>query len=138
VLRKDILSYQKVKEKGVVLDRTYAITRRVGLSQVPLAVVTIRYLNLAWLSPQFQYWFSQLSASTRVLGCLGVFLLLVLFKICLSAGIFVGTGLVQNRELIKHEVRAEATGVQRLKANKSASALSNIERYTMHKGRVIA
>jgi hypothetical protein len=138
VIRKDILSYQKVKEKGVVLDRTYAITRRVGLSQVPLAVVTIRYLNLAWLSPQFQYWFTALPVRTRILGCSGLFLLLVLIKIILSAATFVCTGLVHNRELVKREARAEATGTMKMPSKKSASALSNIERYTMYKGHVIA
>ncbi len=138
VIRKDILSYQKVKEKGVVLDRIYAITRRVGLSQVPLAVVIIRYLNLAWLSPQFQYWFGALPVRTRIISCSSLFLLLVLFKIILSAAIFVCTGLVHNRELVKREARAEATGTMRLPSKKSASALSNIERYTMYKGHVIA
>ena len=138
VIRKDILSYQKVKEKGVVLDRIYAITRRVGLSQVPLAVVTIRYLNLAWLSPQFQYWFNAFPARTRILGCAGLFLLLVLFKIILSTTIFVCTGFAHNRELVRREARAEATGASRMPSKKSASALSNIERYTMYKGHVIA
>ena len=138
VIRKDILSYQKVKVKGVVLDRIYAITRRVGLSQVPLAVVIIRYLNLAWLSPQFQYWFRGLPQRTRVIGCASLFLLLVLFKIILSAAIFVCIGLVHNRELVKREAFAEATGTMRLPSKKSASALSNIERYTVYKGHVIA
>jgi hypothetical protein len=138
VLRKDILGYQKVKEKGSVLDRTYAITRRVGLSQIPLVVVTIRYLNLAWLSPQFQYWFYSLSASTRVLGCCAIFLSLVLFKMAFSVGIYVLCGTIHNKELVAREVKALTTGVKRLSNKKSASALSNIERYTMIKGHVIA
>ena len=138
VLRKDILSYQKVKEKSSVLDRTYAITRRVGLSQVPLVVVTIRYLNLVWLSPQFQYWYNNLPIRTRVLGCSAIFLLLVLFKMAFSVCIFVLCGMIHNKELVAREVKALTTGVKRLATKKSASALSNIERYTMIKGHVIA
>jgi hypothetical protein len=132
VLRKDILSYQKDKEKGV--DRTYAITRRVGLSQVPLACVTIRYLNLAWTSPQFQYAFSQWSSSMKWSVISLLFLGLLLFKVIFGIAIFFYAGFVHNRELILREQR-NAGMPSGIKA--SASALSNIERYTTHKGHVI-
>eukprot|EP00605_Chrysophyceae_sp_TOSAG23-4_P001907 GSChrysophyteH1.ASY1.ANO1.2105.1 assembled CDS len=132
VLRKDILSYQKDKEKGV--DRTYAITRRVGLSQIPLACVTIRYLNLAWTSPQFQYAIAQWKNSHKwaVIGLL--FLGLLTFKVLFGIGIFFYAGFVHNRELTLRE-RRNAGMPSGIKA--SASALSNIERYTTHKGYVI-
>jgi len=132
VLRKDILSYQKDKEKGV--DRTYAITRRVGLSQIPLACVTIRYLNLAWSSPQFQYAFSQYSLRYRCMFVALLFVGTMLFKVLFGVGIFFYAGFVHNRELVAREQKN--TGMPSA-AKASASALSNIERYTTHKGHVI-
>jgi len=132
VLRKDILSYQKDNEKG--LDRTYAITRRVGLSQIPLACVTIRYLNLAWSSPQFQYAFSQYSLRHRCMFVMLLFVGLMLFKVLFGVGIFFYAGFVHNRELVAREQKN--TGMSGA-AKASASALSNIERYTTHKGHVI-
>jgi len=133
VLRKDILSYQKDKEKGV--DRTYAITRRVGLSQIPLACVTIRYLNLAWTSPQFQYTISSYTKFTKWSIVIIFFILLLLFKILFGIGIFFYAGYINNNELITREERNTGSMPNGVKA--SASALSNIERYTTHKGHVI-
>ncbi len=132
VLRKDILSYQKDKEKGV--DRTYAITRRVGLSQIPLACVTIRYLNLAWSSPQFQSFYSQYSLRYRCLFITFMFAVLLAFKVLFGVGIFFYAGVVHNRELVSREQKS--TGMPN-GAKASASALSNIERYSTHKGHVI-
>ena len=41
VLRRDILNNHKDK---IILDQTYAITKRVGLAQIPLGCVFVRYL----------------------------------------------------------------------------------------------
>lgn len=52
VLRKDVL---KAHKDNVILDHTYTISRRVGLSQIPLACVSVRYLWLALDSPMYYY-----------------------------------------------------------------------------------
>jgi hypothetical protein len=44
ILRSDLLNYQC---DTIVLDHTYSVTRRLGLAQIPLAAVTLRYVLLA-------------------------------------------------------------------------------------------
>eukprot|EP01033_Poteriospumella_lacustris_P002567 gene2567-1864_t len=44
VLRADLLNFQC---DTIVLDHTYSVTRRLGLAQIPLAAVTLRYVLLA-------------------------------------------------------------------------------------------
>ena len=130
VLRRDITrSFTQDKGNEHALDRIYAITRRVGLSQIPLAVVTIRYLNLAWYSPQFQYYFNQFSLESRIAILMGCFLSLFVFKMIFGTCIFLGAAYIQNNELIKKEERKQKGMVRK----KSVSGLANVERYSTMK-----
>ena len=137
VLRKDILNSHKDK---VILNHTYAITRRVGLSQIPLGCVAVRYFHLAFSSVNVKMAFSAMPWTRRVLWCVGGFAALVVFKIVIGISLVFISGLEHNKELdakaAKLQERTEA-GKPQLFKRESLAQLSNIERYTVYKGRVV-
>ncbi|KAJ1435235.1 eukaryotic membrane protein family-domain-containing protein [Ochromonadaceae sp. CCMP2298] len=84
VLRNDILSNQKDE---VILDHTYSVTRRLGLSQIPLGCVCIRYIMLACNTPLVQLYFEGHSAFSLLLQSCLLFLALVLLKVVIGVGL---------------------------------------------------
>jgi hypothetical protein len=141
VLRQDILNGEK---ENVILDHTYAITRRVGLAQLPLACVALRYLQIAtgsWgqvhththtaLDPTNAVLppFEVLVFITRIVCIFGVLLVL---KIGTGVGLFLYSARIHNQGL-------KETSEMPVPHSRSASMerLANIERYTLWKGRIV-
>jgi len=137
VLRKDILNSQKEK---VILNHTYAITRRVGLSQIPLGCVVVRYANLAFSSIRVKMAYSALSISHRIYLCVSVFAAMVLFKIFIGIALIVVSGFEHNKELSEKAAKLQQLvdgGKAPLIKRESLAQLSNIERYTVYRGKVL-
>ena len=137
VLRKDILNSQKEK---VILNHTYAITRRVGLSQIPLGCVVVRYANLAFSSIRVKMAYSALSISHRIYLCVSVFAAMVLFKIFIGIALIVVSGFEHNKELSQKAAKLQQLvdgGKAPLIKRESLAQLSNIERYTVYRGKVL-
>ena len=130
VLRKDILNSHKDK---VILNHTYAITRRVGLSQIPLGCVAVRYFNLAFSSANIKMAYLAMPGTRRVTLWLVGFGCLLLFKIIIGITLVFYSGFEHNKELdaraaklLEHAEGGKPPMVKR----ESLAQLSNIERYT--------
>lgn len=137
VLRKDILNSQKDK---VILNHTYAITRRVGLSQIPLGCVAVRYMNLAFSSVNVKVAYSALPIARRLYLGAAIFGSMVLFKIFIGIALVVVSGFEHNRELSAKAVKLQQladNGKVPLVKRESLAQLSNIERYTVYRGKVL-
>jgi hypothetical protein len=128
VLRKDIVRSQKDK---IIVDRTHMITRRVGLAQIPLVCVSIRYFILAFSSQSVQAYISSCSNLSFILQIIITFLILLVSKTLLGVGLVLYAGFEHNKEL---DARTASAALQR---NGSVTQLLNIERYTAYKGRVV-
>jgi hypothetical protein len=111
--------------------------------QIPLGCVSIRYLILALSSPAVMTFISSKPLpwiASRVLGC---FVALVLSK---GVGLIFFAGHVHNTELHLHSkaiaererlAAIEENPKPRAERRRSINQLSNIERYTVYKGRVV-
>lgn len=127
VLRKDIVRSQKDK---IIVDRTHMITRRVGLAQIPLVCVSIRYFILAISSQSVQAYISSCSNVSFILQIIITFLILLVSKTLLGVGLVLYAGTEHNKELDARTASAVAR-------NGSVTQLLNIERFTAYKGRVV-
>ena len=138
VLRKDILNSHKDK---VILNHTYAITRRVGLSQIPLGAVAVRYLILALSSASVRAVFYECSQPRRLAYAAAVFTGMVLLKIFIGVALVLVAGHEHNKELdakaAKLQKAAETGSKLLLVKRESLAQLSNIERYTVYRGKVL-
>jgi Eukaryotic membrane protein family len=137
VLRKDILNSQKEK---VILNHTYAITRRVGLSQIPLGCVAVRYMNLAFSSIRVKMAYSALTFPRRLYLCVITFAVMVLFKVFIGIALIVVSGFEHNKELAAKAAKLQQLadgGKVPLIKRESLAQLSNIERYTVYRGKVL-
>jgi len=126
VLRKDILNSHKDK---IILDHTYAITRRVGLAQIPLGCVTLRYMSLALSSSHCQIYFASMWLVQRLTIALACFGILLVTKIAIGIGLIFYAGTIHNLDLAEREKDKGAAG-KRWERQQSIAQLSNIERYT--------
>lgn len=127
-LRKDILDCYKDK---VIMDHTYAISKRLGLSQMPLACVFLRYISLAFNSPRVEAYLATMSATQIFVYGAGGFLFLLVFKIVFRVLLVYHTGVTSELEIKK---RSPKKSQQVRNANRNL--LSDIERYTMVRGRI--
>ena len=138
VLRKDILNSHKDK---VILNHTYAITRRVGLSQIPLGAVAVRYVILALSSVGVRTAFNESTRLKRFAVGAGIFAAMVLFKIFIGVALVLVSGLEHNKELDAKAAKLQQavdSGKQPLMIKRESLAqLSNIERYTVYRGKVL-
>jgi hypothetical protein len=137
VLRKDILNSHKDK---VILNHTYAITRRVGLSQIPLGAVAVRYLILALSSAGVRTAFYDCTRYQRLAYGAMVFAGMVFFKIFVGVALVLVAGLEHNKELDTKAAKlqqAVENGKVPLVKRESLAQLSNIERYTVYRGKVL-
>jgi hypothetical protein len=133
LLRKDVLNCRR--DKGM-LDRTYAITRRVGLSQIPLNCVFLRYLWLIIKAPVVYEYCAEKGTSFVVLAVMGFVGSLVALKVTTGVGlVYIAAG-YSNQELqVYYQRRKPNSRNKELLAG--LGKLMNIERYTIHKGRVV-
>lgn len=139
VLRNDILNCHKDK---IILDHTYSITRRLGLSQIPLGCVSMRYIILALSSTICQTYLNSLTRNEFLLYSVLGFLSLVVVKTVLGVGLIYYAGRVHNIDLATHLSKRTtphpsdkhgATGA----GGAAAKPLSSIERYSSFRGRVL-
>lgn len=129
ILRKDVINAFKNKAN---LDHTYAISRRVGLSQIPLGCVFLRYLSLAMSSPAPQAYFAKHSSYEVLLTFLFGFGVLLLFKISIGIALL----LYSLWSYDTGEISPEASR-KRLERSIWMDRLSNIERFTVWKGKIV-
>ena len=138
VLRRDILNNHKDK---IILDQTYAITKRVGLAQIPLGCVFVRYMILAISAPASVVFFATKTRFWLISQFVTWFTLIFVSKVAIGVGLIFYSGSIHNKELRKKEDDErrleEKTGKPRLERRASINQLSNIERYTVYKGRVV-
>mmetsp|Transcript_35984 Transcript_35984/g.36666 ORF Transcript_35984/g.36666 Transcript_35984/m.36666 type:complete len:754 (-) Transcript_35984:111-2372(-) len=132
ILRGDILSCHSMHGRN--LDPTYSVTRRIGLAQVPLACVLVRYVILVLTTPWASIHIQSMTWPQLVRYAIFCFLLVVLFKVLLGITLIFYCGYMKNRELA---IRKSKGDYQRsLQRQKSVARLANIERYTVIKGRI--
>jgi hypothetical protein len=138
VLRRDILNNHKDK---IILDQTYAITKRVGLAQIPLGCVFVRYMILAFSAPASVVYLATKTRLWLFSQVVSWFTLVFVTKVAIGVGLIFYSGAIHNKELRTKEDEErrleEKTGKPRLERRASINQLSNIERYTVYKGRVV-
>lgn len=145
VLRADVLNHQKDR---IVLERTYGIARRLGFPQIPLACVCIRYINLM-LSTPFLSNVIQKLRWRDIFGISGiVFLLLLFIKVIIGISLIAHAAKaqsIQNDEELDsdHSKDSQTKGdstnqdYEREEREVSLLRLSDIERYSVWKGRIV-
>ena len=146
VLRKDIIGLFRaaaVDDAEDVLDHNYSITRRVGLSQIPLACVSIRYLFLAMDSPLVKIYIDGLTSATYFSHIGIIFLSLLALKVSIGVCLIRLSGWLHNQDLRAKEaattagaVASSASREQEREHREAMRQLAHIERYTLYKGRV--
>lgn len=147
ILRGDFLTNQKDK---IILDHTYSVTRRIGLSQIPLGCVCLRCINLVCAPPLAQMYFNQMTGSQLALICISSFIVLVILKLILGVALYLHARNVDNEEKLNGEKepppgspkgreRSNSELVKLKLAERAAyiKELSNITRFTVYKGRVV-
>jgi hypothetical protein len=129
ILRKDVISAAK---NASSLDHTYAISRRVGLAQIPLGSVFLRFASLALSSPAPQAFIASLTYFEAFkwgfLFCVALFL----FKVGVAIGL-----LVYSVQSYNSGEQAQEASKKKLERNIWMDRLSNIERYTVWKGKIV-
>lgn len=91
-LAKEVTLYRR--EKNYMLDHTHVLSKKVGLAQLPLAAVAIRFLAIAWAG-------IKLDISYLGFGLLMVLLFFILVLIKIISGLLVAkwaVSIVHNRE----------------------------------------
>jgi hypothetical protein len=129
LLRKDVINASKNK---VNLDSTYAISRRVGLSQIPLGCVFLRYISLALFCPGPQAYITGLSYLEMAQHALAVFGCLFLCKMLVGLSLLLYSMWSYNSDEATHEVSK-----RKAERNVWMERMSNIERFTVWKGKIV-
>jgi len=131
VLRSDILHCHRTNAR---LENTHSTTRRVGLAQIPLACVTLRYIRLGYSGAAMQRFLASNSVFSSVLIALLFWMTLVLVKVFLGVGLIVFAAKSHNNDFERgFFAKITATPEQKTKV----TTLSTIDRYTVWKGRVV-
>jgi len=73
----------------------------------------------------------------RIFIALFCFSVLLLFKIAIGIGLVFYSGIIHNRDLVAAREKDKGAAGKRWERQQSISQLSNIERYTVYKGRVV-
>lgn len=134
LLRKDVLDCRRDK---AMLDRTYAITRRVGLSQIPLTCTFLRYMWLIVRSPGTEQYCRDVGVPWVVFGG-GCFMgTLMMLKVATGISLVRIAAKSSNRELQAYYNKPRKPNSRNKEVQASIGKLMNIERYTIHKGRVV-
>eukprot|EP01038_Epipyxis_sp_PR26KG_P013917 gene13917-18663_t len=109
----DILSNQK---DTIILDHTYSVTRRLGLSQIPLGCVWFRCLLLAISSPSCQNYFSKMPIFAVIAHGVLFFSALVSLKLIIGIALVFYSGYYHNAELNKQAGMVRSTSSTALTA----------------------
>jgi len=125
------------RQGGVILDHTYAVTRRLGFAQLPLTCVFLRLVQTA--GPAFRVSFAPSKAGLALIALL-TYLCLLAFKvltgILLQAYAYTPTvEELRSPSLARHGPGRRAAGDQVRASN--VEKLSIIERFTLWKGRIV-
>ena len=137
ILRCDIFDGHKDK---ITLDHSYSITKRLGMSPIPLACVFFRFVLIAYTSSGMHTVVSQLTSLQVVLGGLAIGAVMIAVKVVVGVCLIYYVGHKNNRERKKEIERKkkEAKTIQiekrMMERTHSIEKLSNIERYTLLKG----
>lgn len=126
ILRKDILSNRKDQ---IILDHTYSVTRRLGLSQIPLGCVCVRYILLAIGAPVVQIYIKEHSALHLSFLAGGIFLSLVLAKVIVGVGLLLYSTRANNHDkdllLVRSPARYRSNSVGNSSHTRYDSSLRN-------------
>ena len=137
ILRKDVLSSQK---DLIIQDRTFNIARRMGLSQIPLTCCFLRYMWLVFSTPAMGMAMDSIDSKKWVLVSLVALVVLFSIKVVLGISILSFSGYLSNKDLERlYSRRRHPSSRNKLLSERQANIakLSNILRYTVHKGRVV-
>lgn len=141
VLRKDVL---KAHKDQAIVDHTYTIARRVGLSQIALACVSVRYLWLALDSPMYYYQRHKVPLKIVAMHITTAYLVLLGVQTAIGVGLIFYCGGIHNKEValtkIENKISSPITkedAAKKKAQRESIEKLSNIERYTAYKGRIV-
>lgn len=146
ILRGDYISNQKDK---IILDHTYAVTRRIGLSQIPLGCVSLRCLHLAFSAPYVQSYFRKQTSNSWALHFGLGFVSLVAIKLMIGVGLYLyarrtNAGILKSEstdELTPSKGRprsnSELVNIRNKERSNYMQELAHINRYTVHKGRIV-
>ena len=150
-LRNDILNGHNDK---ITLDHSYSITKRLGMSQIPLGVVFFKFLFIGINSSRLTTIVMGMTQGQLLCSFLFCFSTILGFKVILSVGLIYYTAYMNSKEH-KEERKENKRRMQEegskesdssrdnslspsIDHNQSVEALSNIERYTMLRGRINA
>jgi hypothetical protein len=137
VLRCDIFDGHKDK---ITLDHSYTITKRLGMSQIPLGCVFFRFMLIAYTSSGLHSRVALMSYWQIIGGSLALWAVMILFKIVFGMCLIYYVGHKNNRERKKEverkrkEVRTQLTEKKMRERNQSIEMLCNIEKYTVLQG----
>ena len=109
--------------------------------QIPLGCVSLRYLSLALSSSTCVAYFASLSRYAMSIRFILLFSFLLLLKILTGVSLIFYSAIKNNEEiLLKQEVtklHINTTNVDEKEKKESMKQLSDIERYTVYKGKVV-
>lgn len=158
VLRSDILNNRR---DPILLDHTYAVTRRLGMSQLPLGCVCVRYVVIALSAPTPALVLQTMENSMMWRYAAAIFFGLVAFKLCLGVALLCYADYAQRKDsslFVRSSVQAvklfpaevgsgssanqtaasRKADDQRIKARvKFVEGLAEMDRYTVYNGRVL-
>jgi len=130
VVRLDVVHSKK---ENVILDHTFAVTRRLGLAQIPMACVVLRYLSIALVS-FLGRWRTPFGLSRRAFIAFAVvvtFLVLLVIKVLLGVALFFQCAKANNETMNRLRKRSDSI-VER----ESMARLAEISRFTVNLGKV--
>lgn len=96
VLRSDLLNVRR--GDTVVLDHTYGVARRLGLAQIPLAAVAVRYLLQALQTPRVYNALRTLTFERKVYCTLAIILSLLVIKAVMGVSLAMYADQAQRRD----------------------------------------
>lgn len=138
ILRCDIFDGHKDK---ITLDHSYTITKRLGMSQIPLGCVFFRFMLIAYTSSSMPSKVALMSYSQLIVGGLTLWAVMIVLKILFGMCLIYYVGHKNNRERRKEverkrkEARTQLTEKKMMmERNQSIEMLSNIEKYTVLQG----
>lgn len=96
VLRSDLLNVRR--GDTVVLDHTYGVARRLGLAQIPLAAVAVRYLLQSLQTPTVYNALRMLTWQRKILCSLAICLSLLVVKAVIGVALAMYADQAQRRD----------------------------------------
>lgn len=90
----------KKPNKDVILDHSYKVSHRLGLSQIPIGCVFLRYMILAYNTASMQAWLNnnKINISSQVIVLIFIFLFLLVVKLFLGLALILYCQFEQKSE----------------------------------------